>query len=126
MRTKLTVMLGGILAATALTLGVSAEPASAMPRSCLSMYTAYQQATLDSTHADNRWLTFRDGVQQTYPYAGVTWITGSFVDMYGHLQSYDTDLVSWSDALSYFEERAVYYQGIAESALDAYQSDCGY
>src|SRR3954470_9493161 len=89
MRTKLTITLGSILAATALTLSISAEPASAMPMSCLSLRIGYNQAEMASMLEDNTLLTFEQNAQLYFTPYYDRMIKGLFENFLRHGEHYD-------------------------------------
>ena len=90
------------------------------------MYSGYQQATLDSTHADNMLLTFEQNVQRYTDAAGYDRATGWYEDLAGRVQHYDVSENFWWEYHQTLNEAAEYYYQAAADAYDAYLSDCGY
>jgi hypothetical protein len=126
MRTRLTITLGSILAATALMLGVSPEPASAAPKSCLTMYSGYLQATLSSTHAQTTFLSFEDNAHPYTTNLGEQRVNGWYYSLAGTVHYYDLDPAGWAyeDNLNY--QRMLLTSDAAQDASDAYFSNCGW
>ena len=79
-------MAASVVAVVPLALSLSAGPASAMPKSCLTMYTGYQRATLAATRADATMTSLQDNVQWYADSNGFYRETGWFFNFFGGME----------------------------------------
>jgi hypothetical protein len=126
MKTKLTIMFSSILAATAMTLGVTAEPASAMPRSCLSLHLAWQQAVLDANLAFNTMLTFEENAHQYFTPYYESMYKGWYEDFTGQIQYYDESEARWHQDDAGYQLAADLMDADADTAYADYLDTCGW
>lgn len=126
MKIRKSMVVASALAAVPVVLGVTAAPASALQKSCLSMHIAYEQATLSSTHADAMMTSFQDNVTDYADSNGFYRRTGWYWDMAGHMQHYDVDSNFWYAWNSDIIDTAEFYASQAAEAYDTYLADCGY
>jgi hypothetical protein len=127
MKIKKSIGVAGAIAVVPLVLGMSASPASAMPKSCLTMHIAYEQATLASSHANEMMTSFEDNVQDYVDADGYYMRKGWLVDLQGRIHFY-VGMDPWEWHLMDAEniERAEWAQADADAAYDAWVSDCGW
>ena len=107
-------------------MAVSASPASAMPKSCLSMRLAYEQASLTSSHADATMTSFQDNVTWYARSDGFYREKGWYYGFDGSMQWYDLDPATWDAWNSFNVLVAANAEADAQSAYDDLVSDCGY
>jgi hypothetical protein len=126
MKVRKSIAAASVVAVVPLALSLSAGPASAMPKSCLTMYTGYQQATLAATAADATMTSFEDNVQWYADSNGFYREKGWYYDFTGGMQYYDLDPATWADWDSIYIWEAQFQEDQAADAYDAYVSECGY
>src|SRR3954468_6391668 len=95
MKVRQSVAVASAVALVPVMLSMSAAPASAMPKSCLSMHLAYEQASLNSTHADATMTSFQDYVVDYVDADGYWRRKGWYYDPAGHMDWYDMTPDGW-------------------------------
>jgi hypothetical protein len=107
-------------------LSMSAAPASAMPKSCLTMHVAWEQATLESTRADATMTSFQDNVVWYADSDGFYREKGWFFTFTGSMEWYDLDPGTWNRWNSIQIENAQFYEDQAEAAYNDMVGECGW
>jgi hypothetical protein len=126
MKVRKSIVAASVVAVVPLALSLSAGPASAMPKSCLTMYTGYQQATLAATVADSTMTSFQDNVEWYADSNGFYREKGWFYNFLGGMEHYDLDPATWSDWNSFHISMAQEAEAQAADAYNDYVSECGY
>jgi hypothetical protein len=107
-------------------LSVSAEPASAMPMSCLSLRVGYAQAEMSSMMADNTLLTFEQNAQLYFTPYYDRMIKGWFENFLGHVEHYDVSEAEWNQNHTVYQVAADIAYQEAETAYADYADNCGW
>jgi hypothetical protein len=126
MKIRKSIVVASAVAVVPLTLGMSTGPASAMTKSCITMYSGYVQASLASNYADATMTSFEDNVQDYVDANGYYRRTGTYFDLAGHLQHYDMDPSAWSWQDAIHTDVAAQAEADEADAYDDYMSACGY
>jgi hypothetical protein len=121
-----TIMLGSMLAATAFTLSISAQPASAMPMNCLSLRVGYTQAEMAAQLADNTLLTFEQNAHPYYTPYYDRMVKGWFENFLGQVEHYDIPEAEWQQDQGAYQAAADLSNAEAEAAYDTYMETCGW
>ena len=116
----------GVTALVPLVLSMSASPASAMPKNCLSMRLEWEQASLASTHAESTMTSLEDNVHWYPDSDGSIRAKGWYFGFDGSMQTYDIDVPTWDWWDQFDIDQAAAAEAAEAAAYDAYVSDCAW
>jgi hypothetical protein len=121
------IAVGAAVAMVPVALSMSASPASAMTKSCLSMHVAYEQATLASTHGSSMMTSFRDNAQAYTDSEDFYRWRGWYFDLDGYMVRYDGyDAADWQQRDDYNVATAQILEDQAAQAYDDMVTECGW
>ena len=126
MKIRRSIVVASAVAAAPIMLGMSAAPASAMPKSCLSMRVEWEQASLASTHAESTMTSLEDNVHWYSDSDGLLRAKGWYFGFDGSMQTYDIDVATWDWWDQFHIDEAAAAEAAESAAYDAYVSDCAW
>jgi hypothetical protein len=126
MKIRKGIAVASAVAVVPLMMAVSASPASAMPKSCLTMHVAYEQASLTSSHANATMTSFQDNVTWYADSGGFYREKGWYFGFDGSMQWYDLDPATWNDWDSFNVMDAANAEANAQAAYDELVSNCAW
>jgi hypothetical protein len=128
MKRKLSIMLASALGALFM-LGTSAAPASAMPRSCLSAYSAYMQAQQTYDSWNNMVWSFENSAEWYYQVhpdgSSQLMVHVDYQDLAGEWSQADYTDFNYVDLVDYIENNLNRVGNLLSAAESAYAT-CGY